>query len=248
MKRGALLLVVMSFWTFQVNSQTMPSNTTIRCRLCNRASTLSDCNKLVTCDSILEECYMDQLRTDQLTVVFEGGCRAKDVCSRSGRKRGDLVLCSRCCAFEEDCNKRLCGIKDDTIGNSQCYKCNHQRADMPCVNLAPCQPNEMCYISQKDVGGRDTFDSGCFSKLVCHSVMALAYENYRVCVLNATVPGPGLTWNERCGDIGKRQTTVCTSCCADTACNYGTCEELRDRLFKMAEVGKFDMKTLKEIP
>ncbi|XP_053374073.1 uncharacterized protein LOC123530975 [Mercenaria mercenaria] len=109
------------------SSSGITSSNLIRCRLCNRARTLSDCNKLVACDSTLEYCYMDELYTDQRTVVYEGGCRSKDVCSQSGRKRrADQVTCSRCCDFEVDCNKRLCGIKDDTIIASQCYSCDHR--------------------------------------------------------------------------------------------------------------------------
>ncbi|XP_060571220.1 uncharacterized protein LOC132729469 [Ruditapes philippinarum] len=233
-----------------------PANVTTsnirRCRQCNRASTLSDCNKLVTCDSTLEDCFMDELITDQLTVVYVGGCRAKTVCNSSGKKRrNDLVACSRCCDFDEDCNKRLCGIKDDTLNSSQCYSCDHRTSEQSevkdpktCVTLDTCQPNEVCYATTTDIGGKDTFYYGCLSKLQCGFLMEKAYKDFQDCVSNKTALAPGPARDAVCGNVG-RATSLCHSCCADGGCNYGTCEELNNRIFALAENGKFDIKTLK---
>ncbi|XP_060567082.1 uncharacterized protein LOC132725906 [Ruditapes philippinarum] len=125
---------------------------TIKCRLCNQARTLADCNSLVTCDATLEKCFMDEFITHQPTVVYNGGCRAKSVCDISGGKRSDMLACSRCCALGDDCNKRLCGIKDDTLNSTQCYSCDHRSSQQSevkdpssCVILGTCQPNEVCY-------------------------------------------------------------------------------------------------------
>ncbi|XP_053380736.1 uncharacterized protein LOC123548065 [Mercenaria mercenaria] len=260
-KLTVFVISVCAFSAYAQNATTASSGTTpsniIRCRLCNRANTLSDCNKLVTCDSTLEDCFMDELITDQLTVVYVGGCRAKDVCNQSGRKRrgrrGDLVACSRCCDFDEDCNKRLCGIKDDTINSSQCYSCDHRTSEQSevkdpkkCVTLDTCQPNEMCYANQADIGGKDSFFYGCMSKLRCGILMRQAYEYYRVCTANDTAPlQPGTTQAEYCGNIGKRSTDLCHSCCDYGGCNYGTCRELNERVFTLAFNGKFDLNTLK---
>ncbi|XP_060567081.1 uncharacterized protein LOC132725905 [Ruditapes philippinarum] len=230
------------------------SQSTIRCRSCNRASTLSDCNKLVVCDATLEDCYMDQILTDQLTVVYEGGCRAKTVCSSSGRKRNDFIACSRCCDYEEDCNRHLCGIKDDTISISQCYSCDYRTSEQSevkdpksCVTLDTCQPNEVCYATMSDIGGKDTFFYGCLSKLQCRFLMNNAYNEYKMCVTRSVQPPPGMTYDQACGHIGKRATSLCHSCCADGGCNYGTCQELNARIFRLADAGKFDMNTLKVI-
>ncbi|XP_053373401.1 uncharacterized protein LOC128546585 [Mercenaria mercenaria] len=247
-----MLLLLTFFKTAVTSSSGTTSSNSIRCRLCNRANTLSDCNKLVTCDSTLEDCFMDEGITDQLTTVYVGGCRAKDVCSQSGRKRrGDLLTCSRCCGLE-DCNKRLCGIKDDTINSSQCYSCDHRTSvqsevkdPMKCVTLDTCQPNEMCYANQADIGGADTFFYGCMSKLRCGILMQQAYEYYKICVANVTAPPIGETWLTYCGNTAKRSTDLCHSCCDYGGCNYGTCKELNERMFKLAINGKFDMKTLK---
>ncbi|XP_045192188.2 uncharacterized protein LOC123548740 [Mercenaria mercenaria] len=246
MRKGLFVLFIIMLWIRSGTSQTA-STTTIRCRLCNNAFTLSDCNKLVTCDSTLEECYMDEVITEQRMVVYQGGCRAKDVCSRSG-KRNSKTTCSSCCGFEDDCNKRLCGIKDDTVNISQCYSCDHRRSDRPCLTLTSCHSNEMCYMRQEDVGGVDRFTSGCLSKLVCEHLMKRAYDFFRICGANSTLPEAGLTWVQVCGNRNnKRATALCTSCCADQACNYGTCHELNRRLFYLAENGKFDINTLKVV-
>ncbi|XP_060567080.1 uncharacterized protein LOC132725903 [Ruditapes philippinarum] len=196
---------------------------------------------------------MDELITDQLSVVYNGGCRAKAVCNTLGRKRNDLVTCSRCCGTGLDCNKRLCGIKDDTLNSSQCYSCDHRTSEQSevkdpksCVTLDTCQPNEVCYTTQSDIGGKDTFFYGCLSKLQCQFLMKTAYENYKNCVSNKTALPPGPQRDAVCGVIG-HVTSLCHSCCADGGCNYGTCEEQNNRIFTLAENGKFDIKTLKAI-
>lgn len=233
-----------------VHCQILSPNNTLRCRLCNRASTLSDCNKLVTCDPTVEECYMDQVVTEQLTVVYDGGCRAKSVCARTfGRRRREgIVGCSRCCNSGDDCNKRLCAIPDDTLTSSQCYSCDHRNSDQSevrnpqqCVSLTTCQQDEVCYATQSDVAGTDTFFYGCQNLLMCKILMQNAYQEYLRCVKNDTNALHGTT----CG-FRARATHLCHSCCGDGACNYGTCRELNDNIFKLADLNLFDWSTLKK--
>ncbi|XP_060557471.1 uncharacterized protein LOC132717905 [Ruditapes philippinarum] len=254
MNTDKMTCLLVSIYIFVGIATVVSSQSTIRCRWCNRASTLSDCNKLIICDATLEECFMDELLTDQLTVVYQGGCRSKDVCAKSGKKRSDLVTCSRCCGFGDDCNKRLCGIKDGTLTSSQCYSCDNRNSHgfgvtdpKLCVTLETCQPNEVCYTSQEDFGGKDTFYYGCFNKAICDNLMNNAYQDFRLCVSNKTGLSPGFDRDAICGNIGRRATSICHSCCADGGCNYGTCHEQNARIFTLAENGKFDMTTLKSI-
>ncbi|XP_053392363.1 uncharacterized protein LOC128555034 [Mercenaria mercenaria] len=46
------------------------SQTLLRCRSCTRAIDLSDCNHLTVCDATLEDCYLEQIFTDQHRVEF----------------------------------------------------------------------------------------------------------------------------------------------------------------------------------
>ncbi|KAL4220654.1 hypothetical protein ACF0H5_021050 [Mactra antiquata] len=244
--KSFLLLVVL---IYAVNGQSI-----LKCRLCNRATRLSECTSLVACDATIEECYMEELITEQLTVVYTGGCRAKDVCQRAnGKKRADLASCSRCCALGNDCNKRLCGIPDDTLNTTQCYSCDHRSSQQSevknpedCVTLTTCNSNEMCFTTGSDIAGSSTFFYGCQSKLICKILMKRAYEDWKICVANVTSPPSGITWTQHCGDggAGKRSTNVCNSCCNYGGCNYGSCFEQTDRLFTLAQNGKFDVATL----
>ncbi|XP_053374312.1 uncharacterized protein LOC128546925 [Mercenaria mercenaria] len=118
---------------------------------------------------------------------------------------------------------------------------------MKCVTLDTCQPNEMCYVNQADIGGTDSFFYGCMSKLRCKILMQQSYEYHKVCVTNTTALPLGVTWHDYCGNIGKRSTDLCHSCCDYGGCNYGTCKELNVRMFTLALNGKFDMTTLKPI-
>ncbi|XP_045199492.2 uncharacterized protein LOC123553861 [Mercenaria mercenaria] len=237
---------------------TLPQNL-LRCRSCSRARDLLDCNHLAFCDATLEDCYMEQIFTDQHTVEYNGGCRSKSLCAQTsastsvGKKRAS-VGCSSCCNSGDDCNKRLCGIKDPSIQSSECYKCDHRTSEQSevrdpakCITLGYCQQNEVCYVTQSDIMGSDIFFYGCQSKLRCQIVMETAYEFYKVCVANVTLP-PFMSRSEYCGNLGRRSASLCTSCCADGGCNYGSCKNLNDRIFKLALQGKFDMKTLKVIP
>ncbi|XP_060567094.1 uncharacterized protein LOC132725915 [Ruditapes philippinarum] len=232
-------------------------NNTLPCRVCHRASTLSECNTVVDCDRTLEDCYLDQLVTENLTIVYDGGCRSKVVCNTpfQGRRSSDLVACSRCCNFENECNTRLCGIKDDThIHDHTCYNCDHRTSGQSevadpshCVTFTTCRSEEMCYATESDVGGRTMFFYGCLNKRECGILMGKAFDNYKMCVANVTQPPAGVSRDQACRNVGKRSASLCRACCDDRNCNYGTCEELQERIFKLAILGKFNMTTLRSV-
>ncbi|XP_053404747.1 uncharacterized protein LOC123553858 [Mercenaria mercenaria] len=195
--------------------------------------------------------------SSQHSVVYNGGCRSKSICALAtsiGKKR-EALTCSSCCNTDDECNKRLCGIKGSEVHSNQCYMCREGssgqaavRDPAQCVTLGYCQPNEMCSVAQNDDYGHDTFSYGCTNAIPCKFIMKKAYELYKVCVANVSLPEAGQTWVQACGNIGKRSTELCHACCADRNCNHGTCEGLRERIFKLALQGKFDLQTLKAIP
>ncbi|XP_060577281.1 uncharacterized protein LOC132734538 [Ruditapes philippinarum] len=203
---------------------------------------------------------MEQVVTDTQSIVYNGGCQSKQVCAVAsgstpvGKKR-EMITCSRCCNTADDCNKRLCGLQEPSTNSVRCYHCDHRTSSQSevkdpdtCVTLGYCQPNEKCYVSQYDVGGRDTYFYGCLNKVVCETLMKSAYQDYLVCVANKTQTLSNSDRDNICGIINKRSAFLCTSCCGDNGCNYGTCKELRERLFNLALLGKFDFSTLKIIP
>ncbi|XP_045169460.2 uncharacterized protein LOC123532162 [Mercenaria mercenaria] len=211
---------------------------TLRCRLCNNATTLSDCNELVTCDDTLEECFMDEQVTDQLTVVYDGGCRAKDVCSMAGRKKREVCVgCSRCCAYGDDCNSGLCGIPNHNIKSTQCYSCDNRSPSLSsisrpdrCVTLTTCQADQVCFTQEGPMG---SFYYGCLSRLRCRVLMQQVFQEMDLCNNQP----------ETCVGI-KRSQYVCNSCCAMGGCNFGSCHQQNERLYKLWKAGLFDVHTL----
>merc|ERR1711860_28656 len=225
------------------------------CTACSKASSLDDCNHKVQCGAN-EMCYMDEVITEQLTVQYNGGCRARDVCGSAasstgpiGRRKRELIACSRCCDFDEKngkaCNSKLCGIKSSAINSSQCYFCDHRDSDQSevtkpedCLTLATCQHNEMCFVQQQNLAGRDSFLYGCYSEKLCVFLMGKVFEEMAACY----GPNPDKAYCQ--GLISKRSTNLCNVCCADGGCNYGSCQDIKLRLWNLYNNGVFDPATL----
>jgi len=203
------------------------------CHSCNNAKTLADCTTFDRCDRKTQDCYMDQIITDSAQVVYNAGCRSKDVCQSAassgnfgfglGRKR-DLTSCSRCCKTENKCNKRLCGIPEgDVLGVPSCYTCDHRsqnaeqnevRNPEDCVHMSLCSPNEVCVASTTVVGGKPEFFFGCYSKAICKVLMNNTFADLDNCYgKDLTDPNTPDSVKELCGEVettspapgGKRQ-------------------------------------------
>ncbi|XP_060567105.1 uncharacterized protein LOC132725920 isoform X3 [Ruditapes philippinarum] len=127
---------------------------TIRCLRCDHASSDDECGT-ITCDK-LEECYTDEVITDQLTIVYNAGCRAKQVCHSTGKRShfiDDCLGCSRCCSWRNDCNRLLCALTSASNrphNRTQCYSCDHRSSEQSdisdprsCTTFDWCQPNEV---------------------------------------------------------------------------------------------------------
>ncbi|XP_053380501.1 uncharacterized protein LOC123559870 isoform X1 [Mercenaria mercenaria] len=167
-------------------------NTTSTCLLCDRVNTTDECTGPVSC-AVDEICYMDEIITNELTVVYNGGCRSAVVCyNGSGGqnlnlKAGDLIACSRCCDLDiihgVNCNARLCGIKSPlpttTVSPSRltCTHCHRVSSLEECTGSIACGPDEECYMDQL-ITDRLTivYEGGCRRKDVCQSSSSVSHS------------------------------------------------------------------------
>lgn len=190
---------------------------------------------------------MDELITETLSVIYNSGCRAKEVCASgnsghiSGRKKRQvLVACSRCCDRDDECNKRLCGIKSLAVKTSQCYTCQRDGDQSlvtkpeDCVTLTTCQTDEVCYGGLQNVGGREEFSYGCKNKALCRVLMDRQFAALKECEDDP----------DTCGNVRRSGTATCHSCCADGGCNYGNCLDMNDRLWNLYKNHVFNITTL----
>ncbi|XP_052223577.1 uncharacterized protein LOC127839315 isoform X2 [Dreissena polymorpha] len=191
----------------------------LRCRLCNNARTLSDCMKLAICDNRTEECYMEQVITDAFTSQYRGGCRSITQCNGGTAvatgKRDAGIVCSQCCGYANDCNSRLCGIRQDNLASSLCYFCDDMKSTQGSVSRP-----EDCI----------TF-TACDSDQICKLLMRRVFEDMDHCHNNTL---------HEC----QHASVLCNVCCGDSGCNYGDCKSITERLYRLHKSGNFNMTTL----
>lgn len=232
------------------------------CRKCENVFTLDDCTCSVEC-AAGEKCYMDEGVTENLTIVYNGGCRATDECQHGypiGNKRNvdhrqrdqPLFACSRCCdvpfPLGSECNTKLCGIKSmaQRANSSQCYFCDSTKPDgqgdvenpRMCGTLIKCQTDELCGSEMFISGGKITQRFMCKEKKVCllHTLRAL--DEMRRC------KDPLHYASASCNNRRSARHRVCTTCCGDPLCNNDTCFEVLERLYKLWENNQLDLNTL----
>lgn len=235
-------------------AQIIPDANKLNCRICEDANDLGDCKKIAVCDSSYEECFMDEVITAQLRIVYRAGCRAKDVCEGTNpgagvgkRAEGEEVLaCSRCCKRMNDtdgCNKRLCGIVDP-LRDSQCYACSSGQSETiqgdvtnpeDCVSFKTCQHNEACYARTHVSGGKVSFEYGCHQLAICEVLMQRMIVDKQACESSGNV--------DNCGT----ESLYCFTCCAWGACNYGDCKAQNKQIYDLYKKNLFDLTTLKKI-
>ncbi|XP_052221923.1 uncharacterized protein LOC127838306 [Dreissena polymorpha] len=231
--------------------QEIPEANKLKCRLCNNALELRDCTKQAVCDNRTEECYMDEVITETFNVVYRGGCRGKEQCNGGQTslvapgKRDEVIACTRCCSNEDDCNKRLCGLRPDNTNTSQCYFCDSSKSDQAsvskpsdCITLTTCDTDQVCFAKNEyHPGSAMTFKYGCQNKYICRLLMKRVFEDLRHC---ASAGASDL----EC----QHESQNCDVCCGDAACNYDDCKTIKGRLYKLWTLGKFNNDTLKVIP
>ncbi|XP_052790034.1 uncharacterized protein LOC128224269 isoform X2 [Mya arenaria] len=229
-----------------VAGQIIPYQNIIRCRACNNAVTLDDCSTLTVCDNRTEMCYMEEIITASFTILYRGGCRARQHCNPStqsiGRRNSlELTSCSECCSLNNDCNHRLCGIRSSLVNVSQCYHCDSSAAGSTqsdvmnpedCVTLTTCDANEVCQAETHYRPGLSlTFRYGCQNINMCKLLMKRAFEHLQEC-------------DGREGTEGCQFQSTCYACCADGGCNYSDCSSLQKRLYQLYKNQLFSLDTL----
>ncbi|XP_053380696.1 uncharacterized protein LOC123560450 [Mercenaria mercenaria] len=144
--------------------------------------TLSECTGMVDCDNSTKACFTDELITDQLSIVYNAGCRSKNVCKASGgiarQKKMGLLACAKCCHSADDCNSNLCGIKQahakpipKPANPLSCRSCNNALTLSDCTGMVVCDNSTEACFTDELVTDRLTivYNAGCRSKSQCVS-------------------------------------------------------------------------------
>uniref|UniRef100_A0A194AKU4 Uncharacterized protein n=1 Tax=Pinctada fucata TaxID=50426 RepID=A0A194AKU4_PINFU len=105
---------------------------TIECASCELAPSIEECRLNTTICGDNEDCFLEKVTTEQLTIAYNAGCRSHSVCGfmhllvgkRSVEeenfiergKRKYLQNCIDCCDTVKDdkhgpCNIQLCGLR-----------------------------------------------------------------------------------------------------------------------------------------
>ncbi|KAK3607122.1 hypothetical protein CHS0354_036061 [Potamilus streckersoni] len=208
------------------------------------------------------ECFIEEIITAQLLVVFDAGCRSTKACrANSLTKRaesGGLIACSHCCntpkmANTHECNSNLCGLEAMDNQSTQCYYCGHW-ADarqgvvtdpLQCVKKKLCGDDEICSVTTKNIGGVTKYEFGCKQLLECqtHTIASLELQGVHTGIDIVQLAGAGTLQV-----IGrKRQINNCDICCGDDYCNDASCESVRRRLVTFANANRLNYTSLKVI-
>ncbi|KAH3804734.1 uncharacterized protein LOC127834794 [Dreissena polymorpha] len=237
------LAIWITFFLIGVFALEIPPEYQLKCRLCNNALELRDCTKQEICDNRTEECYMEQVITDAFTIQYRGGCKSSTHCNGGTAvatgKRDEGIVCSQCCGYANDCNSRLCGIRQGNITASQCYFCDDSKSDQAsvsrpedCITFTNCDTDQVCSAHDEyHPGSHMTYRYGCMNKAICKTLTRVLFRDMEHC-LNRT----SLECNH--------ESVMCDVCCGDTGCNYGACKEIKERLFRLYKSGHYNMTTL----
>merc|ERR1712179_41141 len=209
-----------------------------RCRLCHNARSLDDCLRWTECDEN-QACFMEEIFDEGLQKLYNGGCRALDVCQgpssgrrreilEDGTKRDVLVACSKCCNQANYCNEKLCGIKRAT-DLPMCNQCDGAKegnhAVLPqypdnCKVQTICQADEMCFASTNTHG-----DSSLRHYTSCRKASECVPLVRYILQLAEGAENPTA--------VGKRDRQICAMCCGDDMCNNIACEAIKGRLINL---------------
>ncbi|KAL3872461.1 hypothetical protein ACJMK2_040385 [Sinanodonta woodiana] len=158
------------------------------------------------------------------------------VCPSTGKKKSDLVACSKCCA-RDDCNIKLCHFPTTKpINTTRCWSCPDGVNDpRNCNHVALCADNEMCH------SGMMTFPSGnhsvlhktgCVRRQFCTTLTMAVMEVKKYQELHNQT------------HTAKRETGICDICCGTDMCNGTPCTVIRDYLYALYKSGKLNNETL----
>ncbi|XP_078312081.1 uncharacterized protein LOC111100871 isoform X1 [Crassostrea virginica] len=197
------------------------------CLRCTDVAEISECITNTAECGDNEECYLEKVTKEDLSIRYNAGCRSSRVCSimaalNAGKKKRDLVNCAACCADAPDdsgpCNAKLCGLKPQALQDT-CIVCDGIHSDVAsCSKAATCPPNEVCFTGIRIVGTAIRYVFGCYEERVCH---AMVDNNNK----NSTVNHNGKRVIH--GDQG---TPICDACCKGDKCNSKDCFDLKQTM------------------
>uniref|UniRef100_A0A194AP13 Sodefrin-like factor n=1 Tax=Pinctada fucata TaxID=50426 RepID=A0A194AP13_PINFU len=213
----------------------------IECASCELAPTIGECMLKKTICGDGEECFLEKVTTDQLTIAFNAGCRSEKVCriqemlaagSPTGRRSlasGDTV------SFREKENERnrrnilincaeCCDAIPNEYGPCNAKLCNQR----PNATLKQCLKCDNYHAGPNLCTTRDT----CQDTEVCHTGIRI--------VDNLVRYEYGCEDKHRCkafiqninktDSLGKRDgvgVKICDACCDGHECNRKDCFEIQ---------------------
>nr|XP_034327326.1 uncharacterized protein LOC105333981 isoform X1 [Crassostrea gigas]XP_034327327.1 uncharacterized protein LOC105333981 isoform X1 [Crassostrea gigas]XP_034327328.1 uncharacterized protein LOC105333981 isoform X1 [Crassostrea gigas] len=196
------------------------------CIRCTDAAEISECITNTAACGDNEQCYLEKVTKEDLSIRYNAGCRSTAVCQimaslNAGRKKRDLVNCADCCADAPNengpCNAALCGLKPQAL-QATCVVCNGIHSDVrSCTQAATCPPNEACFTGIRIVGTAIRYVFGCYEERVCKAML----DNDKT---NSTINRQGRVIH---GDQGIR---ICDACCKGDRCNAADCFDLKKKM------------------
>ncbi|KAH3794677.1 hypothetical protein DPMN_148215 [Dreissena polymorpha] len=127
----------------------------------------------MTCASH-ESCYADAFENPNGDIVFNLGCRDRQLCGSSGkrevvnRSNGNTQLCAQCC-FGNLCNAALCGQTGLPSVGPVCFKCDQANTPSSCNTIALCGRDDVCHVEKttSSLTHASLYKSGCLHKTLC---------------------------------------------------------------------------------
>ncbi|XP_060574445.1 IgGFc-binding protein-like isoform X2 [Ruditapes philippinarum] len=165
------------------------------CYSCDDLSHIDLCDTVKQCNS-QEVCYVERYK-DGGQIKYKSGCLPQNTCeSKRNESTYSDGICFECCCGSY-CNNQGCG--ENGIPNRDkrgpiCFDCQHVSSPDECVNITPCDSNQVCRIEEFKWFDHSHYKLGCGHGL-CDPV------------------------SRKRSHVFKRSTPVCQSCCTDDYCN-----------------------------
>ncbi|XP_052220974.1 protein crumbs-like isoform X25 [Dreissena polymorpha] len=207
--------------TTTVITPSMPKSTSITtatiasggdvCLTCTDSPVARECLYTMTCASH-ESCYADAFENPNGDIVFNLGCRDRQLCGSSGkrevvnRSNGNTQLCAQCC-FGNLCNAALCGQTGLPSVGPVCFKCDQANTPSSCNTIALCGRGDVCHVEKttSSLTHASLYKSGCLHKTICDRHAQILSLIGRKRYDNTVKPGNDLQ----------------IQCCDSNLCNHG---------------------------
>ncbi|XP_052236967.1 uncharacterized protein LOC127848505 isoform X2 [Dreissena polymorpha] len=210
-------MVVPTTVTVSVTTLSTPDQTTLTtsggdiCLSCTDSPFTRECLYTVNCESH-ESCYADKFDNPNGDIVFNMGCRDRQLCGSFGkrevvnRSNGNTLLCAQCCQGNL-CNAALCGQTGLPSVGPVCFKCDQASTPSSCNTIALCGRDDVCQLEKtlSSLTHATLYKSGCLHKTHCdrhaQSLTLIGRKRYD----NTVITGNDLQ----------------IQCCDSNVCNHG---------------------------